>query len=265
MWEGGQTARRVRHLRARGPAWAAGDKGETHEQEEARSPRDRERQRDPLGSEPRKENRHGGEEHDRRCDFGDRPVPRMAEAVDPVRENASARHEERREEEDLSDRGRFGEVLPEQERDELARHELERHDDQSRQREPEEEKSPHGAACRLAIALGGDLRIRNHPDARRNHTRQQRERLSNDVVTERHRAQEKADDSLVEANNIDRGQTSQQGLEPELQHLPARRVGLLSARLGSPRTAKARAKNPPIRLTAAHSAMNRTRLVAFSA
>ena len=69
------------------------------------------------------------------------------------------------------------------------------------------------------IVLGGDLRIRNHPDARCNYTRQLRKRLSNDVVSEGHRAQEEADDSLVEADHIDRRQSSQQGLEPEPQHL----------------------------------------------
>ena len=41
-----------------------------------------------------------------------------------------------------------------------------------RQPEPQEEELPHGAACRVAIALGGDLRIRDHADARCNHTRQ---------------------------------------------------------------------------------------------
>ena len=97
----------------------------------------------------------------------------------------------------------------------------------------------------MAIPLGGDLRIRDHPDARCDYTGQQRKRLTNDVVTEGHRAQEEADDSLVEANHIDRGQTSQQGLEPELTHLLPRRAGLLLGVLGEPTDCERESEEPP--------------------
>ena len=129
----------------------------------------------------------------------------MSDPVDPVREHAPTGHEKRREEQDLGNRGRFREFVAEEERDQLAGHELEEADDQRRQPEPEEEEPPHGAACGGAIVLGGNLRIRNdHSDARSQAPRQVGERLSDDVEAEGHRAQEEADDSLVEADHIDR-------------------------------------------------------------
>ena len=70
----------------------------------------------------------------------------MAQPVDPVGQNAPAGHEERRQEEDLSDCGRVSELLAEGKRDDLVRHEYEGSDDQRRHDEPEEEEPPHGAA-----------------------------------------------------------------------------------------------------------------------
>ena len=60
----------------------------------------------------------------------------MSQTVDPVGQNAPAGHEERREEEDLSDRGRVSELLAEGERDDLVRHEHEGSDDQRRHTSP---------------------------------------------------------------------------------------------------------------------------------
>ena len=111
--------------------------------------------------------------------------------------------------------------------------------------EPEEEEPPHGAACRGAIALGGDLRIRNRADARGNDPRQVGERLGDDVEAEGHRGQEEADDSLVEADHIDRRQASQEGLEPEPQHLPPRRRRVLLRVLGEPTDRKSESEEAP--------------------
>ena len=162
--EGGQTTHRFRQPRRQRPGSAVGGKSKKYQKEEARSPGDRERQCDSLCSEPREENREAGEEKDPRCDFGDRPVAGIAKAVDAVGKHAPAGDEERREEEDLGDRSRVGEILAEEERDEIAHHELEDRDDQRRQPEPQEEEFPHGAACRVAVELGGDVRIRDHAD-----------------------------------------------------------------------------------------------------
>ena len=211
-----------------------GGKSKNDQEDEACSPGDRECQRDALRSQPREEDRQPGDEEDPRRDFGDRPEARMSNPIDPVCKNAPAGHEEGREEEDFGDRGRFREILAEEERDELARHELEDADDQRRQPEPEEEEPPHGAACRGAIALGGHLWICNEADARGYDPGKIRECLSDDVEAEGHRGQEEADDSLVEANHIDRRQAPQESLEPEPQHLPPRRRRVILRVLGKP-------------------------------
>jgi hypothetical protein len=70
----------------------------------------------------------------------------MSKPVDPVGQNAPAGHEERREQEDLGNRSGLRELLAEEERDDLVRHEHERSDDKRRQDQPEEEEPPHGAA-----------------------------------------------------------------------------------------------------------------------
>ena len=118
-----------------------------------------------LRSQPGEENRQAGDEQDPRRDFGDRPEARMSNPVDPVRENAPAGHEEGREQEDFGDRGRFGEISAEEERDEPARHACRRPTPTTRAR-GRRTSTWRCAACQGAVALGGNLRICNEADAR---------------------------------------------------------------------------------------------------
>ena len=93
-------------------------------------------------------------------------------------------------------------------------------------------------------SLGRYVRIRDAADGGCNHARQLRKGLSGDVETEGHRAQDEANDGLIEPYRIDRRQRSQQGLEPEPHQLLPGRPRVVPGVLGEPTNCEGESKEP---------------------